>query len=65
MDTRRKVCAAARFLSLLIAACLTLGFLPAANAAESGSAALLETMTTEEKISQMILPAILARFDKQ
>ena len=57
MDTRRKVCAAARFLSLLIAACLTLGFLPAANAAESGSAALLETMTTEEKISQMILPA--------
>ncbi|MBE7009734.1 MAG: beta-hexosaminidase, partial [Ruminococcaceae bacterium] len=46
-----------RILSLLLALCLTLGFVPAASAAEDRASAMLKTMTTEEKVSQMILPA--------
>ena len=46
-----------RMLSLLLALCLTMSLLPAANAAESRSAALLRSMTTEEKVSQMIMPS--------
>ena len=49
--------AAWRILSLLLAFCLAPGLLPAARAAESGSAALLRGMTTEEKVSQMLMPA--------
>lgn len=49
--------AAKRILSLLLALCLTLGFVPAASAAEDRASAMLKTMTTEEKVSQMILPA--------
>lgn len=43
-------------LSALLALCLLIGLVPTANAAESG-AALLKSMTTEEKVSQMLMPA--------
>ena len=46
-----------RIISVLLTLCLTMGVLPAANAAENRSAAMLKTMTTEEKISQMLMPA--------
>ncbi|MBQ9719538.1 MAG: glycoside hydrolase family 3 protein, partial [Oscillospiraceae bacterium] len=49
--------AAKRLLSVLLTLCLLTGAVPAANAAESGSAAMLKTMTTEEKVSQMLMPA--------
>ena len=46
-----------RITGLLLTLCLTLGILPAADAAERGSAEILNSMTTEEKISQMLMPS--------
>ena len=57
MYTKRKSHMIYRLTSLLLVLCLTLGFLPAARAAEDGSAAIRKAMTTEEKVSQMLMPA--------
>ncbi|MBQ9459426.1 MAG: S-layer homology domain-containing protein [Oscillospiraceae bacterium] len=57
MNWNRTACRKRRILSLLLIFCLTLSFLPAASAAEDKASAMLKTMTTEEKVSQMIMPA--------
>jgi beta-N-acetylhexosaminidase len=57
MDRNRIACRKKRMISLLLVLCLTLGFVPAASAAEDRASAMLKAMTTEEKVSQMILPA--------
>ncbi|MBQ9720743.1 MAG: hypothetical protein IJV64_08625, partial [Oscillospiraceae bacterium] len=57
MNSKRKLLGGSRLASLLLALCLTLSFLPAAYAAEDRGAALLRGMTTEEKVSQMLMPS--------
>ena len=57
MNNKQNATITKRLLSLLTVLCLTVSLLPAANAAESRSEALLRSMTTEEKVSQMLMPA--------
>ena len=57
MNGKRKLRGAGRLASVLLVLCLTLSVLPAARAAEDRSAALLKGMTTEEKVSQMLMPS--------
>ena len=46
-----------RLFSLLVILCLLSGTVPAAGAAEDKAKTLLDAMTTEEKVSQMLMPA--------